>query len=384
LVKISVGADSIYANEQFLSITLGVILLLYCYQSDISGIKKAAYWGVLAIIFYTMICIADLLYSSWTEDMEMMTKHKDYLAVDFTNYDIYSCIACLVLSFSFHTYTFSIYEVLESTDQRKMMITSAVGIFMSIIIYCLVGCIGYLLYENAITDSILDNMTYGGISIFENIAFALNVVMSFPMTFSAVKHYVIFLIQLSATMIKKSISLKIKNKKRESALSSVTHSSHVHTDKHESKDDSKGHDDNKHGDGKQDAKKEQLFVRQKTHQSHGHNDDHHGGGIHEDHGLNLVHIPDWIEFIIVIIVYALIFLVAFLYPKMKTLYSFLGGTTANIISFILPAMYFIKFMPHKAASYHNILPFTFIVVGVVGFVVVTVANILSLTTGSHH
>ena len=186
-------------------------LVIYCHQNDMSGIKAAAYWGVLGIVSFFCLDIVDLLLTSWNllipEDRLM-----NFISIDFYDYNVYSSIATVILSFNFLSNTFSIYDCLDSPDEKKMIITSSVGVFISTLIYLSVGTIGYILYGNKISDSLLDSMAYNNISILMCISFVINVVMSFPITFNGLKHYVIFLTELIITLLRDlCCSKKIKD-----------------------------------------------------------------------------------------------------------------------------------------------------------------------------
>jgi len=98
----------LFANHLFWSILAGMILAIYSLKKDISGTKSAAVVGIFSIFAFLSLIVFDLLYSSWSEQMTYEFK------LNFVNihvdYDFFSCIACIILSFSFHPYTFSIYE----------------------------------------------------------------------------------------------------------------------------------------------------------------------------------------------------------------------------------------------------------------------------------
>jgi hypothetical protein len=227
--------------------------------------------------------IVNLLYSSWIEEI-IEDKNYNFFVLSADIYDITSCIATIILSFSFHTYCFSIYECLDTPDQRKMIVTSSIGIFISMLIYLLVGTIGYILYGSRITDCMLDSMGFSSFAVLENISFVMNVVMSFPLTFSALKHYFIFLIEILASLIIKSCK---KNKKdtliEKPSIGGRTHTSSV-----------------------PDKKTEDYNESVNDHNTH-HNNNH----------LHMIHIPYWVEFILIFLLFLTIFFTANTYPDMK-------------------------------------------------------------------
>lgn len=309
LLNSGIGDNTFIADKTLLSTILGIWLLVYCFQKDISGIKSAAFWGVLGIIFYLILNIVNLLYSSWIEDIPE-DKNINFINPQFTGvagYDVWSCVACIILSFSFHTYAFSIYECLDTPDPKKMIVTSSIGIFISMLIYLLVGTIGYILYGNEITDSILDSLGLSSLGVLENISFIVNVVMSFPLTFSALKHYFMYLVEIVGTLIRDKCC---RRKKKEELLEKgennntppeerqASHTSSVEEAKNHHKEKEK--EDNKNHAG-----------------NHNHNHNHHHNNNNHGH-MEMIHIPDFLEYIIIFMVFLGIFYVANIYPNMKT------------------------------------------------------------------
>lgn len=261
--------------------------MVYCYQNDISGIKAAAFWGILGIIIYLILNIVLLLYSSyWEEIPEDLTIN--FTTLDLHSNDVYSCIACVILSFSFHTYAFPIYECLDTPDKKKMIVTSSIGIFISMLIYLLVGTIGYVLYGSQITDSILDSMGMNSLAVLVNISFVVNVVMSFPLTFNALKHYFMFLIEIIVSLIA-SYCLKSK--------------------KNQDNDSMKKEDPNK---SEKEVHENEIPNKTEDHGDSSHNHSNNHGG------LEMVHIPHSIEYILIFAILCSIFFASVKFPNMKT------------------------------------------------------------------
>jgi amino acid permease len=262
-------------------------LVVYCYQKDVSGIKAAAYWGVLGIVSFLFLDIANMLIWSWygyiPED-----KNMNFISIKLNEFDVYASIATIILSFSFHTYTFSIYECIDNPDSRKMIVTSSIGIFTSTLIYLLVGTIGYILYGNSITDSILDTMGYSNISVLMSISFVVNVIMSFPITFSSLKHYFIFLIEIILTIFRDMCCKKKEKKEKLITSSNNTTKKVEHPEENEST-------------SEEDSDEEE---------DHGHS-----------HHKNMVRLPEYVEYIIVFGLFVLIFYTANKFPNMKIVKS---------------------------------------------------------------
>jgi hypothetical protein len=85
-----------------------------------------------------------------------------------------------------------------------MKITATIGIFISLFVYVLIGSVGYIMYGEILTDSLLDSMKLEDpnpdtIIILENISYVVNVIMCFPITFAVMKNYLVYSISMIAT-----------------------------------------------------------------------------------------------------------------------------------------------------------------------------------------
>lgn len=321
VIRINLKVDFI-SNEIFLSVLLAVILMFYCYRQDVSGIKKAAYWGFIGIILFFLLTMVDFFYTVYKgdslheEEIILFNNPKNTSTVS----DIVCAISCLILSFSFHVYTFSIYNCMGSSNLRRFMTTASVGIFLSTTIYLICGTIGYLLYSSSISDSILDSIGSTVLNTILSLANMINVIMTFPITFNALKHYYCFVIEIILTKLRDCFRCRPSGP----SVPSVTK------------------------------------ISKKSY--------------YKDNPVILHPIA---EYIFVIILFISIFYIANIYPSLKTICSILGGTTANIFSFIFPAMFYIKFNPRRFCSLHNVLPLCYIVFGFIGMAVCVASTIIS-------
>ena len=64
-------------------------------------------------------------------------------------------------------------------------------------------------------------------------------------------------------------------------------------------------------------------------------------------GKQLVHIPDYIQFFLTVLIYFLVFLFASMYTKLKVIFSLTGGVMGNILSFIFPSIFYLYFFRKK-------------------------------------
>ena len=82
------------------------------------------------------------------------------------------------------------------------MLTSSIGIFFSMLIYLLIGSIVYIMYGENLNEDMLDSLTDftgSNLIILESVFYVLNVLASFPLTFSVLKNYVILGVSLIFT-----------------------------------------------------------------------------------------------------------------------------------------------------------------------------------------
>jgi len=148
--------------------------------------------------------IVDLLYSFWIEDV-VPHKIDFWINIDGENMTNYlSSISTIILSFNFHSYTFYVYEYLHRPTNRGMMAASSVGFFVTIIVYLTIGIIIYILYGYGNLETLSEIYGDSNIYLLMNIAFIVNVIMSFPMSFAGLKFYLVGLMEIFYTSCKNS------------------------------------------------------------------------------------------------------------------------------------------------------------------------------------
>ena len=167
-----------------------------------------------------------------------------------------------------------------TTNMRSFLITASVGVFISMSIYLIVGTIGYMLYSNKIVDSILDSIGEKTLNTFLSLANMVNVIMTFPITFNALKHYYCFILEVVLTAIRNLFRF----------IFCVQFPKKPH---------------------------QSIINKRKSY-----------------YGFDSVILPDIIEYLFVIVLFVSIFSIAISYPSLKMICSLLGGTTANIFSFV--------------------------------------------------
>ena len=324
------------ADDKIFSIILGTILFFFCYKQDVNIIKSAAKYAVFAVLLFFFLTILDFiiavlsqnrlisLNSLWNKekrnDILFGLNQSKYNSDRISN--IVTAVACIILSYSFHIFTFSIYGCMGKISRKQFFITTSVSVLITTIIYLICGTIGYLLYYDYLTDSILDAIQETWLSSLLSLANVINVIMTFPITFSAVKNYFILFIGIMITLIRDFFLLAfscIPNVNSYKGRISTENISKVFRK-----------DNNK------------IFLMS---------------------GKPLVQIPKFIEMILTILIYFLVFLFASMYTKLKVIFSFTGGVMGNILSFIFPSIFYLGFAKKKAFSKYGFVAIFFIIFG---------------------
>ena len=90
------------ATPTVLSSLLGILLFCYLLYQDVAGIKNSAYWGFTGIIIFLFIILLNYFYSSYFNLLQCNHFIDLNYINDLTNESAIQCIACIILSFSFH------------------------------------------------------------------------------------------------------------------------------------------------------------------------------------------------------------------------------------------------------------------------------------------
>ena len=204
------------SDEKICSSVLAAFLLFYCYKQDVNIIKTAAKYAVFAILLFVVLTIIDFIVAIFSNDRLISINNKWNSG---TTYDILyglncekyqenrianiiTAVACIILSYSFHVYTFSIYGCMGKISRKQFFITTSVSVLLTTIIYLICGTIGYLLYYDTLTDSILDAIQESWLNSLLSLANVINVIMTFPISFAAVKKYFLLFIGIIVTLLR--------------------------------------------------------------------------------------------------------------------------------------------------------------------------------------
>lgn len=200
--------------RSFSTFIIFVVLAFLSLTNNIKNLKFSALYGFYSIIAMVLGCLIMIMYNSYTElRVNSLYFVFNYSRLSSLNINL-SQISIIVLSFSFHTYTFSIYETIEKPTTKKMMICTSVGILISMMVYLMVGGIIYISYGEILLHhvNVVSVINKSSIGILINIAFSINVIMSFPMSFFSVKSYTLYVLPLIWNFLRGLCSNCLKSK----------------------------------------------------------------------------------------------------------------------------------------------------------------------------
>ena len=344
-------SNNVFSDEKIFSSILGVILFFYCYKQDVNIIKSAAKYAVFAVLLFFLVTILDFIFAVFSQNRLInlnsqwnQEKRDEILyGLNRSNYsfkervkNIITAVACIILSYSFHIFTFSIYGCMGKISRKQFFITTSVSVLITTIIYLICGTIGYLLYYDDLNDSILDAVSETWLSSLLSLANVINVIMTFPITFAAVKSYFLLFMGIMITLIRDfflwgfSFLPRIKNMRDRISNAII---------------DLDNQKDNKG-----------LLMSGKA----------------------LVKIPKFVELLLTLLIYCLVFLFASMYTKLKIIFSFTGGVMGNILSFIFPSIFYLGIAKKKAFSKYGILAVFFIIFGLVTMGICVTSTIQSI------
>lgn len=202
------------------------ILSFFCLSENIKSLKASAQYGFVAIILMIGTCLMITLVNSASQLSENDWKNKQFNFFGILKHEsneIVNRIAIIVLSFSFQTYTFSLYDSLQDRSPYNMMVSTSYAVVTSTLCYIIVGAILYLNYGESVLEYesaliLLSKTKFGFLILF---LFSVNILMSFPISFFSVKSYTLFVIQLAWDKVS-TYHKNYKNKSKESK-SQVSH-----------------------------------------------------------------------------------------------------------------------------------------------------------------
>ena len=343
--------NPIMSDKTIFSIILGIILFYFCHKKDINVIKAAAKYAVFAVLLFFFVTILDFIVAVFSEDRlislnSQWGSHKrDEILFGLNNEktekserlsNIITAVACIILSYSYHIFTFSIYGCMGKISRKQFFITTSVSVLITTIIYLICGTIGYLLYYDTLKDSILDAIEESWLSSLLSLANVISVMMTFPLSFGAVNNYFLLFVGIIITLIRDFFLWAFK------CIPKV--------------DNFRGRTSN--------ARITKVFRK--------------GNNSYLMSGKPLVEIPKFIKYLLTIFILGVIFWFAQMYTQLKIIFSFTGGVMGNILSYIFPSIFYLGFGGTKSFKRYGIVAVLFIILGLITMSICILSTVQSL------
>ena len=310
IIQAWVSPDSFWAtnwHNYIFILMCGVIMIFFIFIKNISALKKVAYLGVLAVLLFSLSLSVLLIYKSGYNYLDHEITWK-YLLPNCTFSEAFHVIPTVFLAFLFQFNVFPIYLSLKHRNIDSMMKATKYGVIYSLIIFLIVGIVGFLIYglnmEETILNSLSDDMLrYGKISTFIKvliiiicITFVTTCLTSFPILFLSLRE------NFANSMLFCFKNCCKKNNEEEVQISQ----------------------------GKYEKKQ---------------------------------HINRKVMGAVTIILYFIVLGLAIVLPKLKIIFSVVGATAGTFIAFILPSLFYIRICKMSGKSYNIVLPIIFFAIG---------------------
>ena len=319
--------------HNFFFILIGsIIMFFFIFIKNISSLKKVSYLGVIAVLVFTILMVVLLLYKTIASELDSDVSWR-FLFPDCTFPEAFHAAPTVFLAFLFQFNVFPIYYSLKNRGMRSMFRATKIGVTLSLIIFLVVGIIGFLLYgfydnydddnykevygepnnDTATYDTILDKLNddmilYKGYNVFVVIviiiicvAFVITCLASFPILFLSLRvNYV--------------NSLEVCRRAKD------TDSQHVQITQ-----------------GSYEKRKHTTMSRKAL-------------------------------IIVTIVLYLFMVAIAILIYNIKTMFHIIGTIAGTFIAFILPNIFYIRIVKMSGKNYSLVLPFIMLIIGILFFV----------------
>ena len=341
------------AQNFYIIIGLYLLLAAISLSENVNGLQRSAFYGFVAISYMIFLVFINCLFQV-NEDIRIDSAYFDinYNKLIGSNNDITDKLAIIILSFSFHSYIFPIYECLNKPTTKKMMISCSLGILISTVAYIVIGAGLYIGFGSHVYDrtEIYEVIKFNKIGFGIVFFYCVSVVMSFPISFFSIKSYTLYVLPILRDLISKCLC---KNKVEHSEEEKNTlkkenqHDHYIETIKEEEKEDN-----------------EDEHSKEEEH--------------HHAHSEPLSKVS---QYLVAFLLYTGVFTLCYYVYSLKYIFSFLGSIVANLNSFIFPSLFYIKFSNYPLLSKKHIIPFLFILSGVAFMVI---CNFYTFSQLTHH
>ena len=311
IIQAWVSPDSFWAtnwHNYFFILLCGIIMIFFIFKKNISSLKKVAYLGVCAVLLFSLSLVVLLIYKSSKNYLGTETIW-DYLFPNCTFSEAFHAIPTVFLAFLFQFNVFPIYLSLKHRKIETMMKATKIGVGFSLIIFLIVGIIGFFIYGQSMEETILNSFSEDMIKYRNKSTFIKVLIIIICITFvtTCLTSFPILFLSLKENFFN-SMLFCFKNCCKKSHNNEEVQISQ----------------------GKYENKK---YIGKK--------------------GMKLI----------IFILYFLILAMAIVLPKLKIIFTVVGATAGTFIAFILPNLFYIRICKMSGKSYNIVLPLIFFAFG---------------------
>ena len=319
IVQTWVSSNSYWVTNwhNYIYILFGsVIMLAFIFIKNISSLKKVSFLGVIAVLVFTLSLAVLLFYKSASNKLDSNINWK-FLFPNCTFTEAFHSTPTVFVAFLFQFNVFPIYYSMKHRNMQTMIRASIIGVIYSLIIFLVVGVLGFLLYGLNIDDTILDNLSDDMIKyrnsniliiiliIIICVSFIITCLTSFPILFLSLRVNYVNAFLVCTNNCKKN---------NEDNTQNVPISQGRY-------------------------QKKRTLINEKM------------------------------LIIVTIILYVFIVALAILIYKLKTMFTIVGASAGTFIAFILPNLFYILIVKMSGKNYSLIIPFILLGIGLFFFVI---------------
>ena len=294
----------VYLKENFLVFSIFIILLPLMFKKDISALSKYALIGIISIIIF--ICSLIIVFIYKLNNGEISPIKDNNFNINGTFIEIFESSTAITNSFNFHPNIFPIYLTLKSRSTINMVKGTTIAVSLTSVIYILTGILGFLIYREKINDFLLKYFTNDILTYLKTNKFIASVLIiseiGFFISTSLSMPLLFFACKNNFFNLIRFIKKKFSNKEN---LSS-------------------GLIDNKN---------------------------------------KRVSLSSFGQSVIIIVIYISMLILAVTVDKIIIIDNIVGSTASNIIIFLAPAFFYLKFGKEKIFSIQKIMAILFMILG---------------------
>ena len=301
----------------------GLIMIFFIFIKNISSLKKVAYLGIFAVLVFSISLIILLGYKSGSNYLDS-NANWEFFFPNCSFSEAFKAIPTVFLAFLFQFNVFPIYLSLRNRNMKSMMKATKYGVGFTLIIFLIIGIIGFLLYGLSMEETILNSFSEDMIKfkdicrfikiliIIICVSFVTTCLTSFPILFLSLReNYINSLLFCFKNCCKK-----------------------------------KNDDEVKINQGKYEKNNNYKYISKKG------------------------------MIVITFILYFLVLILAIVMPKLKIIFSIVGATAGTFIAFILPNLFYIRICRMSGKNYNIVLPLLFLVFGIFFLIISIIVNFI--------